>query len=106
MIVPYQGNMINLTPPWRRVPMNELVQEKCGVDFLTFMEKGDLAGAQEAAIKAGVAADLVRGKGTPGEVLNVAFEELCEADLIQPTFVMDHPTEVRTKSSFGGVQIY
>jgi lysyl-tRNA synthetase, class II len=83
MIVPYQGNMINLTPPWRRVPMNELVKEKC-----------DLAGAQEAAIKAGVAADLVRAKGTPGEVLNVAFEELCEADLIQPTFVMDHPTEV------------
>ena len=30
MIVPYQGVPIDLSPPWRRVPMHTLVQEKCG----------------------------------------------------------------------------
>jgi lysyl-tRNA synthetase class 2 len=94
MIVPYQGTMIDLTPPWRRISMDTIVKEKCGVDFLALMEANDLQGAIEAAMKAGVKADLVRDKTAPGEVLNVCFEELCESDLIQPTFITDHPTEV------------
>jgi lysyl-tRNA synthetase class 2 len=94
MIVPYQGTMIDLTPPWRRISMDTIVKEKCGVDFLALMETNDLEGAIAAAINAGVKADLVRDKKAPGEVLNVCFEELCESDLIQPTFITDHPTEV------------
>jgi lysyl-tRNA synthetase class 2 len=43
-IVPYQGQQIDLTPPWRRVPMHTLVKEKCGVEFLDYMTTGDTEG--------------------------------------------------------------
>ena len=93
-VVPYQNQTIDLTPPWRRVPMNELVLEKCGVDFLPFVVAKDTEGARAAAIRSGIPEGLVNAKDTAGEVLNVVFEELCETSLIQPTFVMDHPVDI------------
>ena len=40
-IVPYDDDMIDLTPPWRRVTMNDLVKEKTGVDFADLMASGE-----------------------------------------------------------------
>ena len=40
-IVPYGDDMIDLTPPWRRVTMNDLVKEKTGVDFADLMVSGE-----------------------------------------------------------------
>ena len=31
MVVPYQGSQIDLSPPWRRISMNDIVKEKVGV---------------------------------------------------------------------------
>ncbi|CAN0162594.1 unnamed protein product, partial [Ectocarpus sp. 8 AP-2014] len=86
---------VDLKAPWRRVTMNDLVREKIGLDFEA-LDMSDpaaaLATAREAALKAGV--HKAAGLETPGYILNECFEELCEADLIQPTIVMDHPIEV------------
>jgi len=87
-VISYQGTEINLTPPWRRVTMHELVQEATGLDFSGFSSRAEAAAAMEA-----------RGLATPaladsvGRLLVEAFEQTVETDLIQPTFVIDYPVE-------------
>jgi len=86
--IDYQGQSIDLTPPWRRVTMHDLVQEKTGLDFTQFTTVEE---AKEAAARAGIdAKDCV----SIGHVLNEAFEQTGEATLIQPTFVTDYPVEI------------
>lgn len=85
----YQGTDIDLTPPWRRVTMQELVQQQTGLDF---SELDDLESAKADARAAGIG-DLEKCD-TVGRVLNEAFEQKVEATLIQPTFVLDYPVEI------------
>ncbi|MBW4552143.1 MAG: lysine--tRNA ligase [Aphanocapsa sp. GSE-SYN-MK-11-07L] len=85
----YQGTAIDLTPPWRRITMQESVQAQTGLDFSQFT---DLATAKTAAQQAGLT-DLEKSD-TIGKVLNEAFEQRVEATLIQPTFVLDYPVEI------------
>jgi lysyl-tRNA synthetase class 2 len=87
--VDYQGQAIDLTPPWRRVTMHDLVQEKTGVDFSQF---SSLSEAKAAATQAGIqGADECE---SIGKLLNEAFEQKGEETLIQPTFVLDYPVEI------------
>ena len=101
--VEYQGASIDLAPPWRRVTMAELVAEKLPqFDFFALREAdggSDAASGGEglAAARAAAQAAGVAGAGEApslGELLALCFEELCEPELVQPTFVLDHPTEV------------
>ncbi|NCR27734.1 MAG: lysine--tRNA ligase [Microcystis aeruginosa LE13-04] len=87
--ITYQDREIDLTPPWRRVTMHELVQEITGVDFNSF---DDFDSARIAAENAciGVPEDCK----TIGKLLNEAFEQKVEETLIQPTFVLDFPVEI------------
>lgn len=85
----YQGEEIDLTPPWRRVTMHELVKEKTGLDFSSFQT---LESAKAAARQAGI--EGVEECDSIGKVLYEAFEQTCEAALIQPTFVIDFPVEI------------
>jgi len=95
MVVPYQGQQINLTPPWRRISMNDLVKESTGVDFYPFLESQDTEGARQAAIDTvHISAEAMAGLKSAGEILNAVFEQRCESKLIQPTFVTDQPLEV------------
>lgn len=89
--VVYGDETIELQPPWRRVAMRDLVLEKTGLDF--YDENLDLDAAK-AAIASRIDAGLVDKASTRGDLLNLCFEELCEADLRQPTFVVDYPVEV------------
>ncbi len=87
--VPYQGETIDLTTPWRRVTMYDAVQEKTGLDFSTFET---VEAAQTAAAKAGITG--VEDCESIGHVLNETFEQTVEATLIQPTFILDYPVEI------------
>ena len=85
----YQGQEIDLTPPWKRITMHDAVKAASGLDFAQF---DDLDAGKEAATAAGL--------GVPeecpslGQLLNIAFEQTVEANLIQPTFIIDFPVEI------------
>ena len=87
--ITYQGTAIDFTPPWRRVTMNDVVQEKTGIDFSQFTT---LEEAKAAATKAGITE--IEGVTSIGKLLNEAFEQTVETTLIQPTFVTDYPVEI------------
>jgi lysyl-tRNA synthetase class 2 len=87
--ITYQGEAIDLTPPWRRVTMHDLVQEKTGLDFNQFKT---IEEAKTAAQKVGI--QNVGECQSIGKLLNECFEQKCEETLIQPTFVLDYPVEI------------
>ena len=94
-VVTYQGTEVDLTPPWRRVTMSDLVRDAMPDNF-DFSSLGtseeDLATAQGAASAAGV--PKTSEATSVGQVLALCFDELCEENLIQPTFVTDYPVEI------------
>jgi lysyl-tRNA synthetase, class II len=87
--ISYQGTPISLTAPWRRVTMNDIVKEVTGLDFSSF---DTLETAQAAVKTAGIHS--CNDIKTLGKLLNEVFEQKCEETLIQPTFVLDYPTEI------------
>jgi lysyl-tRNA synthetase class 2 len=90
----YQGEDIDLTPPYRRVTMHELVQETTGIDFESFASKP--VGEALHAAKSALAALNVKGLeecDSLGLLLVKTFEDCCEEKLRQPTFILDYPVE-------------
>ena len=86
--ITYQEQKINLTTPWRRLPMLEGILEYSGVDFTKITTDED---ARAAAKLKGMHVDK---DATRGKIINEFFEEFVEPNLIQPTFVIGHPVEV------------
>ena len=87
--IKYQGEDIDLSLPFKRVSMIDAVKEYTGIDFGSFI--GDLDKAKEAAAQLGLE---VKATDTWGNILNTAFEEKVEENLLQPTFIYDYPVEV------------
>ncbi|MDD2263059.1 MAG: lysine--tRNA ligase [Clostridia bacterium] len=87
--IDYQGQIINLESPWRRLTMIEAVKEYSGVDFDSFTL--DDAAAKKAAKERNVH---VESHWNWGMILNAFFEEYVEKNLIQPTFIYQYPIEI------------
>jgi lysyl-tRNA synthetase, class II len=87
--VTYQGEEIDLTPPWKRMTMHEAVEAATGIDFTQFT---DLAAAKTAAKAAGLRE--IDDCASIGKLLNEAFEQTVETSLMQPTFITDYPVEI------------
>lgn len=88
-VVNYQGKEIDFKSPFKWISMVDLIKEKTGIDFSkidSFEEAKKLADKYEI--------HLDKFKNSVGYVMNEFFEELCQDDLIQPTFVYSYPIEV------------
>jgi lysyl-tRNA synthetase class 2 len=84
----YQGQEIDLAPPWNRMTMVEAVKKHTDIDF------DEIKSHEEARQIAKDKMIHMNGDLTKGEILNLMFEEFVEEHLIQPTFIMDYPVEV------------
>jgi lysyl-tRNA synthetase class 2 len=87
-VITYQGERIDLTPPWRRLTMLAAIKEYTGVDF---SQVYDGAEAFRLAQKLGL--EIEQGT-TVGKVIAEVFDELVEPKLIQPTFITEYPVEI------------
>lgn len=86
----FNGTEIDLETPFARMTMVEAVEKYSGVNFADFMSDNEKA--IEIAKEKGI--EIENGKATWGDILNSFFEEFVEANLIQPTFIMDYPVEI------------
>jgi len=85
------GQTIDLTPPWPRCPMAELIRERSGVDI----EAASTLDELRAAVKqAGIPGLDLEAAPTWGVAVDELFSETVEPGLIQPTFVVDYPLEL------------
>ena len=86
--ISYNGIEIDLGKPFARLTMNDAIKKYAGVDF---DEVADAAAAKKLADEHHIEYE---DRHTKGDIVNLFFEEYCEKELIQPTFIMDHPIEI------------
>ena len=86
--ISYNGIEIDLGKPFTRMTMNDAIKKYTGIDFDTV---ADDAVAKKLAEEHHIAYEERHKKG---DIINLFFEEFCEKELIQPTFIMDHPIEI------------
>ncbi|PIE53952.1 MAG: lysine--tRNA ligase [Dethiosulfovibrio peptidovorans] len=86
--VTWQGTELDLGAPFRRATMVELVREICSVDFDEIDSDEE---ARHIARDKGLELD---GTESRFKILTMMIETFVESHLVQPTFVMGHPTEI------------
>ena len=86
--ITYNGIEIDLGKPFERLTMNDAIKKYTGIDFDTVSSDEEAkALAKEKGIE-------YEERHTKGDIINLFFEEFCEENLIQPTFIMDHPLAI------------
>ena len=86
--ISYNGIEIDLGKPFARLTMNDAIKKYAGIDF-------DEVADDEAAKKLADEHHIeYEDRHKKGDIINLFFEEYCEKELIQPTFIMDHPIEI------------
>lgn len=87
-VITYNGIEIDFGKPFERLTMNDAIKKYADVDFdavTTDEEAKKLADKHHIEYEA---------RHTKGDIINLFFEEFCEKNLIQPTFIMDHPLSI------------
>ena len=86
----WQGEQIDLTPGWPRLPMHEAVKQYTGLDFMAITSDEEaVAAAKSIGVELPETAD-----PTWGNALYEVFDQRVEEKLVQPTFITMHPVDV------------
>jgi lysyl-tRNA synthetase class 2 len=86
MEVVYDNKVIDLKPPYKRISMLDSIKENTGFD-ISGMDEQKL---REVCNRLGIEHDPTMGKG---KLIDAIFSGKCEHTLVQPTFIIDYPTE-------------
>jgi lysyl-tRNA synthetase class 2 len=87
-IISYQGQEIDLRPPWRRVTLRDAIREACGIDYVEHPTAESLAEAMRAI------GHQPSPKSSWGKLVDSLLGTRVEPNLIQPTFVLDYPRDI------------
>ena len=87
-LIKYGDLEIDFGKPFERLTMNDAIKKYAGIDFDTV--DGDEA-AKKLADEHHIEYETWH---TKGDIVNLFFEEYCEKNLLQPTFIMDHPIAI------------
>ena len=87
-VITYNGVEIDLSKPFARLMMNDAIKKYAGIDF------DEVKTDEEAKALAKEHHIEYEERHTKGDIINLFFEEYCEKELIQPTFIMDHPLAI------------
>ena len=89
-VITYQGQALDLTPPWRRLTMIDAIREYGGVDFAPVEDT-----ATACQLAEGLGLKCEEGPTvTVGKVMAEVFDAFVEPKLIQPTFITEYPVEI------------
>jgi lysyl-tRNA synthetase, class II len=84
----FQGNTIDLAPPWQRLVMRDAIKHFAEIDYMDYLDAPSLA----AAIKK------IGGEAPPdapwGKLIDGLLGDFVEPRLIQPTFILNYPRDI------------
>ncbi len=88
LAITWQGHEIDLTPPWRRIPLRQAILDATGIDYEAYPD----ADALRAEMRS-------RGhepdpRSNWGKLVDSLMAKYVEPHLIQPTFLIDYPRDV------------
>ncbi len=86
--IEYQGNHIDLAPPWQRVTLREAILERAGIDYVEHPTAESLAAAMRSK------GHQPNPKSSWGKLVDSLLGTHVEPHLIQPTFVLDYPRDI------------
>jgi lysyl-tRNA synthetase class 2 len=88
MTIEFAGQTVNLTPPWKRIPLREALLDATGIDIDEHPDAESLAVAMQAK-------GMPVKPGTPrGKLIDGLLGDQLEPKLIQPTFLFDYPRDI------------
>ena len=85
--ITFEGNPIDLSPPWRRISMNDAIRDNTDVDPSALSDSALRDSCSNLNVH-------VEDDATRGKIIIEIFETCVESNLIHPTFIMDYPEEI------------
>jgi len=86
--ISFAGEVINLDPPWKRLPLRQALIDKCGLDFMQYPDADSLRARMR---EMGLQVDPLKDRG---RLIDELLSTYVEPDLRQPTFLIDYPVDM------------